>query len=118
MQLVSDGEVDVAVVLSLEPDHLATQLGDQVFARAGRRPHRVIEVSTPHTGLPFVASGVGLSVVTAGVAEHLPGMTSLELEGGFPDLTLMAVWRRGITPTPPVEHFLGMLVDGRGVPPG
>lgn len=167
MELIRDGEVDVAVVPSLEPTHLATELGDQlhalvtgqvhlrivaprawtelapgpvhleelldrpwilpsripglrilpeavdeVFTRAGRRPGRIIEVSTPHTGLPLVAAGLGLSVVTEGVAEHLPGMRSLELEGGFPGLALMTLWRRGVSPTPPMENFLAMLAEG------
>lgn len=83
---------------------------DQVFARAGRRPARLVEVSTPHTGLPLVTGGLGLSVVTAGVAGQLPSLRTVEVDGGLPSLALVVIWRRDVPLTPVGKRFLSTLL--------
>lgn len=166
LELVTRGEIDLAVLPSLEPRVLATQLEgsletavtvevplalvvpaswadvgpgpvgveslldrtwvlpmriagqrilpealDGVFAAAGRRPARVIEVSTPHTGLPLVTGGLAVSVVAAGVAEQLPALTAVAVEGGLPSLWLMVLWRRGVPLSPVADRFRTSLLE-------
>lgn len=171
LEQVTRGEVDLAVLPSLEPQVLATQLErsletavsvevpltlvvpaswtdvgpepvrlgslldrtwvlpmripgqrilpealDEVFAAAGRRPTRVIEVSTPHTGLPLVTRGLAVSVVGAHVAAELPALRTVEVEGGLPSLWLVVLWRRGAPLSPVADRFLDSLVTGAGAP--
>lgn len=64
----------------------------ELFARAGRGPERLIEVSTPQTALPLVAAGVGVSIVTERVADHIPAIRTIEVPGGLDPLYATAVW--------------------------
>lgn len=79
---------------------------DEVFARAGRRPRQVVDVSTPHTALPLVAAGLGVTVATLGVAQHLPAVATLEVHGGLPALRLMLLWRRQGLLSPVARRFV------------
>lgn len=85
---------------------------DEVFARAGRRPARVLDVSTPHTALPLVASGLGVTVATLGVAQHLPALLTVEVQGGLPTLQLMLLWRREGFLTPVARRFVDDVLAG------
>lgn len=88
------------------------ELVDEVFARAGRRPERVIEVSTPQTALPLVAAGAGVSVISRGVAEHIPAIHTLEVPRLDP-LYATAVWpQMDGSMTPVARVFLDALLAG------
>ena len=96
------------------------ELVDEVFAHAGRRPERLIEVSTPQTALPLVAAGVGVSVTTVGVADHIPAIDTIEVDGLAP-LYATAVWPQlDGSMTPVARVFLDTLLSGDWVspPPG
>ncbi|WP_256837733.1 LysR family transcriptional regulator [Ornithinimicrobium faecis] len=165
LDLVTRGEVDLAVIPSAEPDVLSTALTqslqaavsvevplelvvprswtsvgpgpvalsslldhpwvlpmripglrilpealDEVFARAGRRPARVIEASTPHTGLSLVTGGLAVSVLGAGVAEQLSALATVEVEGGLPSLFLVVLWRRDAPLSPVARRFLSSVL--------
>ncbi|USQ81251.1 LysR family transcriptional regulator [Ornithinimicrobium faecis] len=165
LDLVTRGEVDLAVIPSAEPDVLTTALTqslqaavsvevplelvvprswtsvgpgpvalsslldhpwvlpmripglrilpealDEVFARAGRRPARVIEASTPHTGLSLVTGGLAVSVLGAGVAEQLTALATVEVEGGLPSLFLVVLWRRDAPLSPVARRFLSSIL--------
>lgn len=86
---------------------------DDVFAGAGRRPRRVLEVSTPHTALPLVAAGLGVTVATLGVAQHLPTLTTVEVQGGLPSLQLMLVWPEEGVPNPVARRFVDSVLTAR-----
>lgn len=86
---------------------------DEVFARAGRRPQRVLDVSTPHTALPLVAAGLGVTVATLGVGQHLPTMTTVEVAGGLPALPLVLLWRPDGLLTPVAQRFVDSVLAGR-----
>ena len=88
-----------------------------VFARATRRPERLIEVSTPQTALPLVAAGVGVSVISHGVGDHIPAIHTLELPGLDP-LYATAVWPRlDGSMTPVARLFLSTLLSGEWAAP-
>lgn len=87
------------------------ELLDPVFSRAGRRPARVVEVSTPHTALPLLAAGLGVTVTTPGLAQQLPTVTEVEVEGGLPALPL-ALLRRADGPlTPVAQRFVDAVLE-------
>lgn len=165
LDLVTRGEIDLAVIPSAEPDVLTTSLTeslqaavsvevplelvvprswtgvgpapvalsslldhtwvlpmripglrilpealDEVFAQAGRRPARVIEASTPHTGLSLVTGGLAVSVLGAGVAQQLPALATFEVEGGLPSLFLVVLWRRDAPLSPVANRFLSSVL--------
>lgn len=84
---------------------------DEVFAAAGRRPRRVINVSTPHTALPLVTAGLGITVATLGVAQHLPSVATVEVEGGLPALQLMLLWRGEGQISPVAQRFVDSVLS-------
>ena len=66
----------------------------------------VIKVSTPQTALNLVATGMGVTLTTRGMAEHHPkvatGITEMEL----PSLHATFVWRKQSGLTPVTRRFL------------
>lgn len=89
------------------------ELVHELFARAGRRPERLIEVSTPQTALPLVAAGVGVTVITERVADHIPAIRTLEVPGGLDPLYATAVWPQlDGSMTPVARVFLSALLAG------
>lgn len=90
-----------------------------MFGRAGRRPQQVVDVSTPHTALPLVAAGLGVTVATMGVAQHLPAVATLEVRGGLPALQLMLLWRKEGLLSPVAQRFVNAVLPEQGwVDPG
>lgn len=84
---------------------------DAVFARAGRRPARILEVPTPQTSLPLIAAGVGLAVITERAADHLPAIRTHAVDGGWPPLFVTIVWPRDDAAMTPVARvFLDELL--------
>lgn len=81
------------------------------LAAAGSLPARVRRVSTPNTALPLVAAGLGLGVVTPGIADHLSTVVALEVEEGLPWLHLVAVWPRAGIAAPVRQRFVEVLLE-------
>lgn len=86
---------------------------DEAFADAGRRPARVLDVSTPHTALPLVAAGLGVTVATLGVAQHLPALATMEVREGLPSLQLMLLWRAEGFLSPVADRFVRCVLTPR-----
>jgi DNA-binding transcriptional LysR family regulator len=86
-----------------------SRLIDDRFAAVGGSPSSIVSVPTVETAAGLVAAGVGVSVVSAELAQHHPGMVTLEVEGGWPDLPLGVVTRRGGVVTPVAARFIEML---------
>ena len=117
---LGEGPVDLAALVSrtwilprrIPGLRILPEALDDVFAASGRRPGRVIDVSTPHTALPLVAAGLGVTVATLGVAQHLPTVATVEVRGGLPSLQLMLLWRREGLLSPVAARFVEAVLAG------
>lgn len=89
---------------------------DVVFARAGRRPERIIEVQTPQTALSLLTAGIGVSVMVEPDAEPMRGIRTHDIRGGWPPLYATVVWPTADDTLAPVARvFLAeLLASARG----
>lgn len=86
-----------------------SRLIDDRFAAVGGSPESVVSVPTVETAAGLVAAGVGISVISTVLAEHHPGVVAVEVQGGWPDLPLGVVTRRGGVITPVAAQFVDVL---------
>ncbi|MBY4108252.1 LysR family transcriptional regulator [Rhodococcus fascians] len=86
-----------------------SRLIDDRFAAVGGSPDSVICVPTVETAAGLVTAGVGVSVVSKKLADRHPGVVSVAVEDGWPDLPLAVVTRRDGVVTPVAERFVDIL---------
>ncbi|GGG26669.1 LysR family transcriptional regulator [Rhodococcoides trifolii] len=95
-----------------------SRLLDDRFASAGGSPTSIVSVPTVETAATLVAAGVGVSVLSTEMADRHPGVRSVTVENGWPDLPLGVVRRRGGVVTPVADRFFDTLVShGAAGPP-
>jgi DNA-binding transcriptional LysR family regulator len=85
-----------------------SRLFDDRFAAAGGSPAKVIPVPTVQTAASLVAAGVGVSVISSEMVEHHPGVSSIPVRGGWPELPLGVIRRRDGIVTPIAERFTSL----------
>lgn len=81
---------------------------DRFSTVPGGPPPRIIPVPTAQTASNLVAAGVGVSLTSAEIVEHHPGISAVPVVGGWPDLPLALVRRADAIITPIAERFAAL----------
>lgn len=81
---------------------------DDRFTATGGSPKTVMPVPTVQSAAALVAAGVGISVTSSEMVAQQPGVSSIPVIGGWPDLPLGLIRRRDGIVTPMAERFAAL----------
>lgn len=82
-----------------------SRIVDDRFSEVGGPPKDPILVPTVQTAAMLVSAGIGVSIQSKAGAMHYPGVSIIDIDGGWPSLPIGMVRRVGGIVTPIAERF-------------